>query len=665
LSIENIPGIQIAFDVFAPILEMFGVSLDGIVLPDFSIVFHQIALWTLPFVEAIAAAIDALTFIVNVVLGNEDLSKLPQVLLNILSPLDSLNLFNIIPTDILAQINISSIGETIINMVTDPTFQDPASFTGQDIFFLDTTVAGHNGPNAAKTTANGTTRELLSNWIPVSKDQVIPISGWAKWTGLAGSGTPIQIGVTGYQPGGSSVQSIIAQRAATPPATDWTQLAGSYTVPSNVEAIRIRLIVAAGATVGDVWFDDLTANKTQSLLQRLIAGTDPGTTLNQDITNLFNGIISNAVELLNKAGLQDFNDLLSTLGGEIGNTIDDIEERLNAFLHGQSPLNADNINTGQIGDIYIPGLGTIHDTIVRAVGSISGSGFDIDKVYETLFGQKDSTVTNAAASIALHGRLSHAESRLAALPVSLGGTGVGISFGGVVGAVDTDEFERVSSTSLGPEWQQYYSSGGGVWATPNGHDAEYMWNGVSDREFICIRNRVDLPRSLTDYQRVTNVLSSKGTRHYDNILGTYNYCGHNDVLLRVSDTTTSLANMTLIRIRWGSDGSLSIVRYLNGAATTLKAYGTGYLPAPGPGAALIGEAGDINGGDLGRRYFRGIIGNSIAIEVTESGVASGMGAAFRRWGHGGRVEGWSGLFDNGQERPGTLHHWQGMDQVFS
>jgi hypothetical protein len=191
-----------------------------------------------------------------------------------------------------------------------------------------------------------------------------------------------------------------------------------------------------------------------------------------------------------------------------------------------------------------------------------------------------------------------------------------------------------------------------------------MWSGTSDREFVCIRNNLSLPRSLTDYQRVTQVLSSKATRHYDSVLGTYNYVGHNDVWLRVSDSTTSLANITGVRIRWGGDGGISIVRFVNGVATTLKSYPTGTYTPPGPGSALIGEAGDMNGGTIGQRYFRGIFGNSLLIEVTEQGVASGFGAAFRRWGHGGRVEGWSGLFDNGQERPGTLHHWQGMDQVF-
>jgi hypothetical protein len=582
-------------------------------------------------------------------------------LLGISSPINLLNAFNILSPDLMGQISHSNIGQAITNLITDPLFAIESAFDDFEDWFHDATQ-GHVGSGSAQTIADGSTHELLGNLIPVSEGQVMPVSAWAKWAGLAGSGSPITLSVTGYNNVNDAIsQAAIASHNTIPATTDWLNLTGTWTVPANVVNMRVRLVVGSGATAGTVWFDDIKATKTQSVFQRLIAGTNSGEFLNNDVEHLFTGIISNTMEIINKASQGDFQGLVDTIEGNIQEGFETIGARLNAFLHGGSPLNAANINQGQIGDQFVPGLSTIHDALVTAVGRLSGSGFDIGKVFEVLTGQTNSLVTNSSGIVHLHGRLATAESRLAALPVSLGGTGVGISFGGTVGATDIDEFERVDTNGLGSEWLQYYSSGGGKWAIPNGHDAEYMWSGTSDREFVCIRNKSSLLRSLTDYQRVSQVLSTKATRH--KVLAG-DWFGHNDVWLRVSDSTTSLANITGIRIRWGADGSVSIVRFLNGAATTLKSYPKGTYDPPGPGAILYGEAGDMNGGTAGQRYFRGVIGNSIQIEITETGVASGFGAAFRRWGHGGRVDGWTDLFDNGQERPGSLFQWNGMDQVF-
>ena len=105
----------------------------------------------------------------------------------------------------------------------------------------------------------------------------------------------------------------------------------------------------------------------------------------------------------------------------------------------------------------------------------------------------------------------------------------------------------------------------------------------------------------------------------------------------MSDATTSLADITGIRIRWGGDGGLTIYRFVNGAGTLLAGLGTGGITSPGPGAKLIGEAGELANG--APRYFRAKIGTAIRLQVTEVGIASGLGAAYRRWGHGGLAEG--------------------------
>jgi hypothetical protein len=584
-------------------------------------------------------------------------------LLGIQSPLNALNLFNLVPTDLLSHIPASNIGTALTNLITDPHFSDAANFSGNEVYFHDATQ-GHAGPGSARTVADGSgAKELLSNLIPVSKDQVLPISGWVKWSGLtaAGGTFPVQLNVTGYVTGSDvTQQSTLTQRSSTPPTTDWTQLSGTYTVPADVTAIRVRLTVTPAATAGTVWWDDLSATKTQNIFQRLIAGQNPGQNLTNDIEGLFSGVVTNALSLLSKAPLSDFNDLVSTIGGDIQEGFEDIGDRINAFLTGSSPLNAGNINTGNIADQFVPGLSTIHDALVTAVGNLSGHGFDIAKVLEVLTGQTHAVVDSSSSLVGMFARLSQAEQKLAALPVSLGGTGVGLGFGGVTGVTDTDDFERVGSNP-GSQWLVSYQGGAGTVGTPNGHDLSFQTSGIDDRDYLMIRNNSAILRSATDYQRVIQVVSAKSTRFYDALLGTYNYAGESFIWLRISDATTSLANVTGIRIGFGGDGNLSIVRCLAGAPTILKAFPPGTITPPGPGAILIGEAGDLNGGTAGQRHFRGIIGSSLRIETTEVGTASGFGAAFRRWGTGGRAEGHL-LPLPGQEKPASLHYWTGLDQ---
>ena len=125
----------------------------------------------------------------------------------------------------------------------------------------------------------------------------------------------------------------MASHNVTPPTTDWVTLTGSYTVPADVTGYRTRLSVRPTATAGTVGFSTPSASKSRSVFQRLIAGTNPGETLTNDIEHLFGGIITNALGLLEKAGLADFDDLVSTLAGDFGDAIEDVGERMEDFLH--------------------------------------------------------------------------------------------------------------------------------------------------------------------------------------------------------------------------------------------------------------------------------------------------------------------------------------------
>jgi hypothetical protein len=424
-----------------------------------------------------------------------------------------------------------------------------------------------------------------------------------------------------------------------------------------VTGIRIRLSVGSAATAGTVWFDDISVNKTQTVFQRLIAGTNPGDTLTNDVQNLFTGIVSNAGAILNRALQGDLTALQQAL--DPAGTIPAITARINNFLHPGSSLNADRINSGNVADQFVSGVRTMLDNAVTGLQGIGGAGFSHNDAAIAFQANKHALVDHGAGIIDMYARMTNLESQFAALPVAAGGTGSGNAAGGLVGAIDTDLFERVSSSGLGPLWITSYV-GSGLVATPNGHDATFAGSGVGDCDFLFIRNNPDVPRSQTDYQRVTKELSSKAERLYDALLGTYNYAGANDVWLRISDASTSLANITGIRIRWEGDGGLSIMRFISGAGVLLAGLGTGGIVPPGPGAQLTGEAGVLKDG--APRYFRAKIGESIRLGIQEVGTASGLGAGFRRWGWGGRAEGHV-LPVPGQSLPGGVHFWNGLDQT--
>lgn len=86
LDIGDVPGIQNYFGgVFKPIFDALNDALQGINLPDFSLLLHEIALWTLPFVETIANVINALAYFVNVLTGAEKAEGLQDILIDLVS----------------------------------------------------------------------------------------------------------------------------------------------------------------------------------------------------------------------------------------------------------------------------------------------------------------------------------------------------------------------------------------------------------------------------------------------------------------------------------------------------------------------------------------------------------------------------------------------------
>lgn len=187
------------------------------------------------------------------------LNVLSNLLVNGGQPLNVLNLFGQLPNELFGIIPASAIGSGNPNLLNNGGFDGSISMDGSGVWTWDAAV-GHTTTGAASTTANGTLKALLSNAVDVEPSQVLAPSVWVKSSSYAGSGTPIRLGVRTYL-AGAAVSTTNVTSVAGPGGT-WTQVTGSYTVPSSgVDQVRLRLVVDTTATGGTVWFDDASLTK--------------------------------------------------------------------------------------------------------------------------------------------------------------------------------------------------------------------------------------------------------------------------------------------------------------------------------------------------------------------------------------------------------------------
>lgn len=172
--------------------------------------------------------------------------------------------------DIFSLIPIGNLGNQTQNLLFNPNFLSPDALEGEGIWNLDTTLT-HLGSNNVWVTANSVARELESNRIRVSLDQVIDLSAYAKWESLAGSGTPIRLLVNKFHLEDDESWSEVGTSeivASLPFSANggFSQLVGSYEViDPNIDAISLIFYVDSTATAGTVRFAKAFAGKSQLL----------------------------------------------------------------------------------------------------------------------------------------------------------------------------------------------------------------------------------------------------------------------------------------------------------------------------------------------------------------------------------------------------------------
>lgn len=164
-------------------------------------------------------------------------------------------------------------------------------------------LIGRTAAGSATVHANGVDHGLLGNVVYVDEGHTFDFDAYVSWTGLTASTGALALHIQTND--GTNVP--IASVASPGASGSWTHLSGSYTVPSGVTSIRLRLYVGGTASAGQVWFDDVNIRRTNLIHQGLIQD------LEDDLAQLF-GFFQ---DLLTAAGAGD----VVALGGDVSSAL--------------------------------------------------------------------------------------------------------------------------------------------------------------------------------------------------------------------------------------------------------------------------------------------------------------------------------------------------------
>lgn len=522
------------------------------------------------------------------------------------SPLNAQNLFGSISSELLSILPIGQLGNAPVELMVNSGFDGSVSMSALGHWTWDATT-GHTSNGSAMATADGTTKSLFSNAIDVTAAQKLTLSAWASWAGLTYSGSPIQLNVAKYLDGSLVGYDPIASIAPSAGTHTWQESTGSYTVPSGVDRIRVKITVTSLATAGSVWFDDVSATKTGLIQQSWV------TDLISDFTGIFgsfggSGILSefqnagtNILALLGgpsltgSPGALDVGDIWTTIINDVLNPLE--------LLFGVG---------SSIPDGNVPGVGNILDNIWSGITGLLNSGRSQTDMQTAVASQTDAITNHAAVLSQVVAALS-------------------------TGTPDSDDFERTSSTDLGSTlWDQYQTGSGAKLCTSDGHNAIFSINLLTAGEWVARRKTTF---AATDNQVVEIVLNT--------IPATFAANGYNDLWLRMT-TFSTFATRTGIRFRYTGDGSISLDWVGSGTVSNLFS-GSASIKATA-GATLRFEAG--NG--LTPRRFRALINGTPVMDFTESGTTSqyGVSSGYKYRGFGAKSESVLVNF-----LPGNLRQW--------
>jgi len=181
---------------------------------------------------------------------------------NVVRPFLAL-LFSWVRPEWLPQVSLFSIGDSQPNLLAEPDFAEDVTVDGGGYYWDGTD--GRTAPGCAAVACDGEDHVLLSNLIPVSKDQTLNVGAYVYHAGVTGSDV-ISVELATFLDESPVSTSVIGAITPSGDSTDWsTSISGSFTVPDGVNMVTLQLHVTSGATSGVVKFDDCWVKKEQKL----------------------------------------------------------------------------------------------------------------------------------------------------------------------------------------------------------------------------------------------------------------------------------------------------------------------------------------------------------------------------------------------------------------
>lgn len=569
-------------------------------------------------------------------------------LLNQFSPINAINLFGLIPPNLVGGVSISSLLTRQPNLLAQPGFDAPGNVQGQGIFHWDETT-GHDSLGCVYVDCDGTYKEEWNvNIIPCEEGQKYTFSIWTKWSNLGGyQSNPVFIGVNECSDERGEVTVNTVQLDAgghLAPNSNWVRLETAwYTVPHGVSSLKFHKGVRATATGGRVWFDEAIGQRTNLIRFDMI----------EELEDMWNSLMSaisgiplyiegifNRIPTLDDiiSRLQHLTPNLSNIVGGIGNTL--------AGLFDASWL-TNIFNIPPLSDLSIPGVLNIVDNIVTKLFGWTGAGYSHEESADALESVRFQMISSQQSIQDLYMREW--------------------SVSGAQGVHTTDDFNRNAQT-LGSDW---WISGNLNWSagkiivgyatnsTGDGMDPIYAgefstaWPrdataNSNSKESICVYQGIN-DETQTDYQDVLVICSAAQFND-----------GQNDVLARVG------ADGSRVRFRASGDRSWELHYYINGNASLALSGPAGSLPHKATaGTAIRLLAGDKETSNP--RLYRGYLGGNLIFEWPDPGLSI-IGSGNRRAGFGGRHHYTPGnpllgiFYPAKHHTPAPIDLWQMKDQ---
>ncbi|WAC54969.1 hypothetical protein [Gordonia sp. SL306] len=185
---------------------------------------------------------------------------------------------------------------------------------------------GRTAPGSTRTTADGTLHVLNSEAVAASEGQALAVEAYAKWSGIASTGTAFLLQVRAFNGPTLVSTTTIGDPISSPAASGgWSQLHGTFTVPAGVDSVKVQLAVAAAVTAGTVWFDDVSLRKTATSLPQ-----DWITDLPDSLGDLWTGLTNLVNQALTALGITPTGSILDKildLADELGDWLDSTEDQ--------------------------------------------------------------------------------------------------------------------------------------------------------------------------------------------------------------------------------------------------------------------------------------------------------------------------------------------------